>query len=481
MEKNIIGRKEEQVLLSKVLESKEAEMVAVIGRRRVGKTYLINKVFEDNMVFDITGTQNGTTQRQLQNFADQLEAYIRPFRTVNRPTNWQEAFKVLRHYLQDLLNEDIHTKKVLFFDELPWLAGQKSGFLEAFGYFWNSWASRQPALVVVICGSAASWMIQKVVNDRGGLHNRVTRRLFLEPFTLNETEAYLHSLDIVLDRYQLVQIYMAFGGIPHYLKEIEAGQSAVQNIDRICFSKQGILSDEFERLYPSLFADADNHIAVVRALASRKMGMTRNALAETAGLPNGGGLTKLLDELVQSGFVSFFSAFGNKKKEKIYRLTDEYSLFFLQFIEQNRYQGNNPWQHLSQTPNYKTWSGYAFEGVCLKHLAQIKHALGISGVYSLASSFSKKGTADEEGVQIDFVLERNDHIINLFEVKFYNQSFSLSKEYADKLQRTRNIFQEQSKTRKQLQWVFIASFGLTQNQHSVGLVARSLTLNDLFS
>lgn len=479
MEKAIIGRQEEQVLLHKAMMSDEAEMVAVIGRRRVGKTFLVNSVCGKNLVFDLTGSRNGESLIQLQNFTDQLESYIRPYREIERPANWQQAFKLLRAYLQERLSEN-NEKKVVFFDELPWLAGQKSSFLEAFGYFWNSWASRQPSLMVIICGSAASWMIQKVVNDRGGLHNRITRRIFLEPFTLSETETFLKSRNIHFNRYQLTQLYMALGGIPHYLKEIDASISLVQNIDRICFSRQGALSDEFERLYPSLFADATNHIAVIRALAEKKMGLQRNAIATATNITNGGGLTQILEELIQSGFISEYFPFGKKKKEKIYRLTDAYSLFFCQFIEQNRYQGETSWHTLSQTQSYKIWSGYAFENICLKHLPQIKKALGISGIHSVASSFFKKGNDKEEGAQIDFVLDRNDHSINIFEVKFYNQPFTLTKEYADRLQKVQWIFQAETKTLKQVNWVFIASFGLTQNQYSSGLVAQSLSLDDLF-
>ncbi len=478
MEKILIGRKEEQAILQKALSSPEAEMVAVIGRRRVGKTFLVNTAYQGQIVFSITGTQNGATARQLQNFRDQLEAHTKPYTALPVPKNWQEAFKMLRRYLQELVPEPA-AKKVLFFDELPWLAGHRSGFLEAFGYFWNSWAAQQP-LVVVICGSAASWMIQRVVNDRGGLHNRVTRRIFLQPFKLSETEAYLQSRGIVLDRYQLAHIYMAMGGIPHYLKEIEAGKSAVQNIDAICFSRQGLLSDEFERLYPSLFANAENHIAIVRALANKKQGMTRSELASAAKISNGGGLSKVLTELCQSGFVSESFPFGKRKNDKIYRLTDPYSLFFLQFVEQNRYQGNNPWQHLSQTPAYKSWAGLAFEGLCLEHLSEIKQALGIAGVYTRASTFYKKASPGESGFQIDLVLDRNDHVINLFEAKFYNQPFSIDKEYAEKLRHKLWAFQQDTKTGKQVSWVFTATFGLVENVHSVGLVGRGLTLGDLF-
>jgi uncharacterized protein len=476
MEIQIIGRKEEQARLALTLQSQEAELVAVFGRRRVGKTFLITTAYRGNIVFEMTGIQNGALNDQLQNFTDQLTEFAKPSLPIKTPEKWLEAFKLLRDYLQKTLTSD---KKVLFFDELPWLANQKSGFLEAFGYFWNSWASRQN-LVIVICGSATSWMIQKVVNDRGGLHNRITCRIHLEAFTLAESEAYLQSRGVFFDRYQIVQLYMAMGGIPHYLREIMGSKSAIQNIDSICFSKNGLLSDEFERLYPSLFANADAHIALIRTLVLKKQGMTRFEIIEKSNFTNGGGLTKVLEELIESGFVSAYFPFGKKAKDKIYRLTDEYSLFFLQFIEQNRYQGGSPWNHISQSQAYQSWSGYAFEGICIKHLPQIKSALSIAGIHSVGSSFFKKSTPTETGCQIDLVLDRNDHCINLFEIKFYNKPYLLTKEYADKLRQTLWAFQSETKSRKQLNWVFISTYGLTSNQHSIGLVANSLSLDDLF-
>ncbi len=476
MHSTIIGRKAELQTLAKVLASPEAELVAVTGRRRIGKTFLVTSAYKEHFIFDIIGVQNGLLETQLQNFADQLALYTESSLPLKTPANWAEAFRLLRNYIQ---NKKIDSKKVLFFDELPWLAGQKSGFLEAFGYFWNSWASRQN-LVIVICGSAASWMIQQVVNDKGGLHNRITKHIYLEPFTLAETQAFLQNRQIFLDPYQIVQIYMALGGVPHYLKELDPEKTILQNINTLCFSKNGALSDEFNRLYPSLFANADNHITVVRALALKNQGMTRNELVDISKLPNGGGLSKILDELGQSGFITEYFPFGKKKKEKIYRLSDEYSLFYLQFIERHRYQSGTIWQNLSQTPAYKTWAGYAFEGLCLKHLEQIKHALGISGVYALASSFYKKGNNQTDGLQIDMVLDRNDHIINLFEIKFYNKQFALTKEDAEDLRQKLWLFQENTKTTKQINWVFITTFGLTRNQYSSGLIDKALTINDLF-
>jgi uncharacterized protein len=473
----LIGRKAELLSLSKVLQSPEAELVAVTGRRRIGKTFLITSAYQDHFVFDMIGVQNGSLDAQLQNFTDQLEIYTKSAFPIKTPSNWAEAFRLLRNYIQ---NKASTSKQVLFFDELPWLAGQKSSFLEAFGYFWNSWACRQN-LVIVICGSAASWMIQQVVNDKGGLHNRITKHIHLEPFTLGETEAFLQSREIFFDRYQIVQIYMALGGVPHYLKDLDSEQSAVQNIDTLCFSKMGTLSDEFNRLYPSLFAYADNHIIVIRTLIQKKQGMTRNELVLLSKLPNGGGLSKILDELAQSGFITEYFPFGKKKKEKLYRLSDEYSLFYLQFVERHRYQTGTIWQSLSQTPAYKSWAGYAFEGICLKHLEQIKRALGISGIYAIASSFYKKGTPQEEGLQIDMVLDRNDHTINLFEIKHYNKKFSLTQEYAEELRQKLWLFQDNTKTNKQVNWVFITTFGLTKSQYSTGLVSKVITIDDLFT
>ncbi|MEM0991715.1 MAG: ATP-binding protein [Bacteroidota bacterium] len=472
----LVGREEEQRILQKALDSDSAEMVAVIGRRRVGKTFLVESIYEERIAFQITGLQNQPKSKQLRNFQDQLSEYADTPLPVKLPEDWLEAFQLLRTYLKTVVGA---TKKVLFFDELPWLATHKSGFLSAFGYFWNTWAAKQN-LVVVICGSAAAWMIQKVVNNKGGLHNRITKRIYLAPFTLAETATFLESRNIYFDPYQIIQLYMAMGGIPHYLKEVESDKSAIQNIDYICFSKNGLLRDEFLRLYPSLFSNADNHFQVVRALATKRQGLTRKEIVQQSKVADGGGLTKVLEELTYSGFVSLFPVFGKKKRGKLYRLTDEYSLFYLQFIENQEHQTSAVWQHLSQTSQYKSWSGYAFESICLKHIEQIKDALNISGIYSFASSYYKKGNDTQQGVQIDLLLDRNDQVINLFELKFHQEPFVITKSYAAQLRQKMAAFRYHTQSRKQLSWILISTFGLVSNKHSSGLVANTLNLEDLF-
>ena len=318
------------------------------------------------------------------------------------------------------------------------------------------------------------------MNHKGGLHNRITKRIQLRPFSLLETEQYLQSRNIRLNRYQLVQIYMTIGGIPHYLEQIETGKSAVQIIDEICFSEMGLLRDEFSKLYPALFDNAEKHIAIIRALAQKRQGLGRNEIIKESKLTNGGSLTRVLDELMQSGFIATYPSFNKKKKDTLYRLTDEYSLFYLQFIEKNLGDKKDVWQRLSQTQNYKTWSGYAYENICLKHVDQIKEALRIGGVYATTSSFYKKGTSAEKGAQIDLVLDRNDQIINLFEIKFYKDELLLSKSDAAQLREKLSVFQRATKTKKHLFLSLMTTFGITPNQHSIGLIDQVLTLDDLF-
>lgn len=471
-----IGRKEERSILEDALNSRESEMVAVVGRRRVGKTYLIESVFQKEIIFQITGLQNATKSEQLDNFTIRLNELSTSKLPIERPKSWLRAFAMLTMYLEEQVTT---TKKVVFLDELPWLSTHKSGFLSGLSYFWNSWAVKKN-IVLVVCGSAASWMIQKVINNRGGLYNRVTKRIFLAPFTLAETETYFQAKGFDFTRYQITQLYLALGGIPHHLKEVQNGKTAVQNINQICFSKNGLLRTEFSRLYPALFANADNHIAIIRALAAKQKGLTRNEIIKHAKLPNGNSLTRTLQELTYSGFIAAYRPFNKKKQNQLYRLTDEYSLFYLKFIEGKSYEGKAIWNHLSQTQAYKTWSGYAFESLCLKHIPQIKKALDIAGIYSLSSSFYHKGTEELPGTQIDLLIDRNDGAINLFEIKFYVDPFTVTKTYTDTLRQKRVIFKTVTKTKKQIFYVLIAAQGVVPNAHSQAIFPQILTLDDLF-
>lgn len=476
MKKNIlIGRAEQQDTLTNVYQSKTAELVAITGRRRVGKTYLVKTYFDGKIDFEFSGILNADNTQQLKNFSISISTHFK--KTKNNRLgilSWMDAFHLLSKELQKKQKKN---KLIVFIDEFPWLDSHKSGFLPAFDWFWNSWAVNQN-IALIICGSATSWMINKIINNKGGLHNRVTKRIHLEPFTLQETESFLKYRNINLSRYQLLQLYMAFGGVPHYLKEIKKGESAIQNIHRICFTKNGLLINEFENLYRALFNNASQHIAVIFALASKLKGLTREEILKQTKIKDGGTFSTILSELEWSGFIMGQSTYGKLKKETFYRLTDEYSLFYIRFMYKKK---NVNWQQLASTQSWKIWSGYAFENICLKHTQKIKNALGIGAVYTEVSGFLSKGTKRKLGTQIDLVINRNDQVINICEAKFYDAPFTITKSHAAELQQKLSVFQHETKTKKTLFLTIISTYGISPNKYSVGLIQNEMTMDALFN
>ncbi len=477
MKKILTGREKEIKVLELSLESPKPELIAVIGRRRVGKTFLIKQTYQDEIDFDLTGLQHAKKSDQLQNFIFALRNAFPDYEINKKPGSWLEAF----YLLSKALEEKGKTGKMLvFLDELPWLATKRSGFLTGLGWFWNSWAVNQH-IVLVICGSAASWMIDKVINNRGGLHNRVTQLMFLSPFSLGETEAFLQAKDIHLSRYQITQLYLAMGGIPMYLDQVKPGLSAVQNIHAICFQREGYLRKEFDRLFASLFDNPENHLEIIRALATKKIGMTRDEIIKATKFSNGGMLTTVLNELNQSGFIEIYAGYGKKKQLSLYRLTDPYSLFYLTFLESLAGNAKVDFTKLSDLQHYKSWSGYAFENICLMHIDPIKKALGISGIYTSVSSFVVKATDDMSGAQIDLLIDRGDHSINLIEIKYSSQEYELTKKEVENIERKKQVFQYYTQTKKHIFVSMVTTFGLRKNKHSLAAIDQSITLEDLFT
>ncbi|MBX9783503.1 MAG: ATP-binding protein [Chitinophagaceae bacterium] len=473
----VTGREAEKAILDSITASSKASLVAVYGRRRVGKTYLIRTCLQKQMVFQFSGVHYVTTEIQLEQFTTALSKQLNKGIDLPVPADWFKAFELL----SKLLAKKIRTKKaVVFLDEFPWMQTPKSNFLSAFEHFWNTWAAQQNNLAVILCGSAASWMLQEVVRNRGGLHNRITHKIPLMPFTLYETEQFLRYKNIQLNHYEITQLYMTMGGIPYYLEQAKPGLSAAQITDAACFTKNGFLYKEFTELYQSLFDKADRHIKVVRALAAKPMGLSRSQIIKTCKLQSGGSTTALLEDLTASGFITPYLPVGKKTKDNIYKLTDAFSLFYLKFMEPNRSGGKGTWLRLSDTPSWKSWSGLAFETVCLRHLPAVKRALGISGMYTQASIWRSKNNSDKDAVQVDLVLTRRDNCINLFELKFCNDVFVIDKKYAAALLKNKNSFKQETQTRKQLFITLITSMGLRINEHSLGLVDQSLTIDQLF-
>lgn len=461
--------------MDKVFNSSEPELVAVFGRRRVGKTFLIRNVFAKKLAFEFSGIHNASFNQQLENFTLALSKVTK--RTPVKPITWISAFSMLEDYLKPVIKKQ---RTAIFFDEFPWIGTPRSGFLQAFENFWNTWACRQKNLIVILCGSAAAWMIQKVINNRGGLHNRVTRKLRLLPFTLYETELLLKERKINLDQYQVLQLYMAMGGIPQYLKQIEKGESAIQAIDRICFTKDGLLHEEFKNLFTSLFDDAYYHIQVIRALAKKGTGLNRNEIIKACKLTSGGGTTQLLEELTQSGFITPYIPFDKTAKESIYRLTDEYSHFYLKFIENSKFKGTGTWTRFLTGASWQSWCGNAFESVCIKHAPQLKKALGIEGVHTEISTWRYNAKKGEQGVQIDLLIDRHFRSINICEIKFSVTQYQITKSYAGELDTKLKVFRDNTKTRKAIFLTLITTYGVKNINTYTGLVQKEITMGALF-
>ena len=388
--------------------------------------------------------------------------------------DWQSAFVQLEQYLRNMKTKG---RKTIFIDELPWLDNAKSGFLPAFEYFWNTFASSQKDIFLVICGSATSWMMNKIIHSRGGLHNRVTHQILLNPFTLNETEQFLKSKKIVLSRFQIAECYMILGGIPYYLEQLEKSLSLSQNIDNLFFKKNATLRDEYSKLYASLFKSPGKYMKIIEALAKKRKGLTRDEIVKFSNISNGGGLTTMLEELELCGFISINNNFSTQKNLQLYQLTDFYSLFYLHFEKGKRGTNSDYWSSLIDSNKHKAWAGYSFELLCQTHISQIKRALSIGGVVSYTSGWRSKKV--ESGAQIDFLIDRNDNIINLCEVKYSSKEFVITKTYDENLRNKRYAFITETNTKKSVHITMITTYGVKHNEYRNNIQSEVL-LDDLF-
>lgn len=473
---NIVGRKEEIARLDRCMDSSKAQLVIIYGRRRVGKTFLINEYFNDQFAFKLTGAYKRPKTFQLESFSYELQLKTGMDHPV--PATWREAFNMLRHYLESLPTEE---KKVVFFDEMPWLDTPQSDFLPIFEWFWNDWASTCTNLVFIVCGSATSWMADHITDNKGGLFNRQSCRIYLEPFRLRETEQFLDTMGINWSRFEIAECYMIMGGIPYYLSLLNNALSYTQNIDSLFFKRRGELWDEFEHLYRTLFSNSDNYIKIVEALSTKKSGMTRAEIIEKTGLPTNGALSKALRDLESSGFIKISNYYGKKKKDALYQLADYYTAFYFRYIKSNYGKDEHFWSNAIDNPARRSWAGLTFEQLCKDHIPQIKNKLGISGVLSEESIWYTQG--DEElgisGAQIDLLIERRDRVINLCEMKFSINEFVIDKKYDMTLRNKVESFRRMTNCKKALQTTMITTYGIKQGKYS-SFVQSQVTLDDLF-
>lgn len=477
----IFGREVEKAILERLFQSKRAEFLAMYGRWRIGKTYLIYEYFKNKGIFfEITGNRKASKKTQLKRFYKKFSSKFQ-IDDIEEPVDWADAFDLIRDVAQKI---DPSVKFIFFLDELPWLASPKSGFLSALDQAWNNDLSRMPNVLLIVCGSAAAWIIKKIVKDKDGLHGRLSAKIRLQPFTLSESERFLESEGVTLKRKQLIELYMAIGGVAKYLINVPAGKSTVQIINELCFSPHGFLFSEFIDLYRSLFDESEKHIAIVQALAKKRTGMSLEELLKATKIPHGGRTTEILEELTESGFIFQIPAFGKEKKERMIRLMDEYTFFYLSWIDQVRptiFSSSSEidhWSKMCKSPKWHEWSGHAFENICLKHVARIKAALGIAGVLTAESHW--RYSDHEKGAEVDLIIDRSDDCIHLCEIKFCNDEFVIDRDYAEKLEKKKRIFQQVTNTRKAVFLTMITPYGVKKNEHYIGLVDQQLTMDHLF-
>jgi len=457
MSNALIGRRREKDELLDLFNSERSEFVTIFGRRRVGKTFLVNSLFTKDYAFKVTAVLNDNTKRQLSNFAEALSEYGK--QKISELSDWFEAFKQLR----TLLENSNRKRKVVFIDEMPWLDTKKSQFITALEHFWNGWASTQKDIMFIVCGSAASWIAKKLFRNRGGLHNRITRRIYLQPFTLAECRLYASREGLPFDEMNVLETYMILGGIPFYLSLLKKNLSLTQNINRLCFSPGGELREEFHNLYASLFRNANRHILIIEALGKTKSGLTREDIKKLTKLPEGGVLNEALTELELSGFIRKYAPFARNKKGTLYQLVDQFTLFYLSFIKGSSDSDSNYWMKKRETQVFRTWRGYAFEQVCLSHIEQIKKALGITGVITNVESW--RSEQSEDGAQIDLLINRNDQVISLCEIKFSDCELAITKKMAQELRHKQSVFVEETQTKKAVHIAMVTPIGVRRNSY----------------
>lgn len=478
----VIGRKKEVIELERLYHSPKAECVVVTGRRRVGKTYLVREVFKDRITFhhtglspyDEEGQEKIGLKEQLQQFFFSLKRFGHRGRKC--PTSWLEAFFMLTQLLEKLDNGG---RQVVFIDELPWMDTRNSHFLQAFEGFVNGWALGRSNIMLILCGSATSWVEDNFIHNKKGLYNRQTDIIRLSPFTLKECEDYYEYLGVGMSRFDIIEGYMVFGGIPYYMGFVSPDMSMAQNIDNMFFSANAKLNGEFDRLFGSLFTTPEKYLKIIRLLGTRHSGFSRDEIIKETGIPSGRELTHVLRSLEVSCFIKRYQPFGDGKSECRYKLTDNYVLFHLNFFERQHITDAEFWQHSINAPSINTWRGLAFEEVCFCHSQQIKNALGVGNVISTESTWRVQGTEEKRGGQMDLIISRNDNVVNLCEMKYITGMFTVDKDYDLKLRNRIGLVQGHLNKKQRINMTLVTTFGLEYNKYS-SIIQNIVTIDDIF-
>ena len=466
MKQIIVGREKELAQINQYYNSGKAEFIAVYGRRRVGKTYLIRQHFKNQFAFDMTGVMEGSKTEQMTAFHTALKTYGYKGK---KNQNWIDAFFALRQLLESKIEEG--KRCVIFIDELPCLDTPKAGFVNALGHFWNNWANWQPEIMLIVCGSATSWMVRNVIDNHGGLHDRITHEIHLHPFTLGETEAFFLNSGFLWNRLSIIQAYMAIGGVPYYMSLFNKTDSPATGLDRLFFSENAELKKEYRRLFSSLFRNPQPYIDIISLLSKHPKGLAREDISRMLSTSNNGKLGDMLTDLVYCDFVRKYNVREKKLKTNaaIYQLVDFYTIFYNTFASKNIVE-EHFWTRNINTPEITAWYGIAYERVCKAHIPQIKSALGIASVST--EFYTWKTNKVENGAQIDLIIDRADNTINLCEVKYSEEPYGLDKDEFLKIQHRIKAFRDVTATKSSIIPTMITTFGMKEGMYSDQIIAK---------
>jgi len=471
MERTIIGRTHEKKVMKKLLENPRSEFLAIYGRRRVGKTFLIREYYKKNTVFHCSGINIKTMDDQLNIFYEALLAA--GLAATSAPTSWLEAFRALKVVIDGTKSKK---KKVIFLDEVSWLDTPRSNFIPALSHFWNTYCESRTDIILVVCGSVSTWIMDNILNNRGELHNRNTKKIRLKPFSLYEVEQYLKLNRVKLSRKDISTLYMLVGGVPYYLNTVETGRSISQIMDDLFFGSNPALENEYENLYPALFKNAENHLEVVEVLSKKNMGLTRQEILKATSLKSGGTFTKVLIELESCGFIKKIYPIDKKKEDALYRLMDEYSIFYHKYIKPKIITSG---MALGNSRSFNIWSGFTFENLCIRHNSHIAYALQISGTDYNIYSYKDKSSNSKQGAQIDIIIDRLE-AVNIIEAKYYNSEFSLSAAEAKNIRNRVQNFIQKTGTKKSIFKTLITPYGAKKNEYFLSEITNEITVDDLF-
>lgn len=491
----MIGRKKELALLNSLCEEEKSKLVVVHGRRRIGKTFLVDYMFQthrkDCLFFKFTGSADQNSSVQKDYFVEAIYEWfkVEPSKPIEK---WHEVFIFLKRTIEAEIKEKNHQGKVIvFIDEVAWIdKHNKAGFLSAFGHFYNTYIEKNNNLIVILCGSNASWIKNKILKDTSGpLYHRVDVEIPLYPFDLQETKEYLiKEKRFDIDDKSVVDIYMILGGVAKYLSYLDSKLSIAQNINKLFFSLHAPLYSEYEALFKSLFYDkSSNHRKIMDLLISKQSGFEMMEIEKLLKEIKSSTLRVNIEELIDTGFIKPIARYAHASRNTKYIACDPLCNFFIKWVQplsKNDIASLiDYFETKSTSHDYIIWQGFAFEMVMISNIELYLKARGLSsGVKSIGYWDYTTQSEDESGAQIDILIEYIGNTYDIVECKYYNDEFIIDKAYAKNIQNKKEMFIKYGIKNKKfdLKVVMLTTYGTKINQYYNQVpIAKDVKLGDL--